>query len=89
MDAHTIIRRVAALVGVLGLLAAAPFYIASGLVAPLWAILLLWVFWIALAVLALRWFTSRPWVVLVLPIVAAAVWWLTLTLGEQLLDWQA
>ena len=79
----------AVVVGVLGLLAALPFYIASGLVAPLWAILALWAAWLSLGLLALRWFRSHPWVVLVLPLVAAGVWWLSLTLGEQLLDWQA
>lgn len=89
MGAHIVAQRVAASVGVVGMLAVAPFYIASGLVAPLWAILLLWLFWLALAVLAVRWFRTRPWVVLVLPLVAAGVWWLTLTLGERLLDWQA
>ena len=50
---------------------------------------LLLAFWALLAVCAFRWFTRRPWVVLVLPVVAAAVWLLTLTLGEQVLGWQA
>ena len=45
--------------------------------------------WAALAVCAVRWFTRRPWVVLVLPVVAVVVWLLALTLGEQLLGWQA
>lgn len=87
--AQLIVERIVAVVGVVGLLATTPFYIASGLVAPLWAILLLWVFWLALATLALRWFRARPWLVLLLPFVAAGIWWLSLTLGENLLNWQA
>ena len=49
-----------------------PFYLSSGLVAPLWAIILLLLFWAALAVCAFRWFTRRPWVVLALPVAARA-----------------
>ena len=30
-----------------------------------------------------------PWVVLAMPFVAAAVWWLSMTLGESVLGWQA
>ena len=89
MDGRRIPERVAASVGALGLLAVLPFYVSSGLAAPLWAIVLLLLFWAALAVCAWRWFTRRPWVVLALPVVAAAVWFLTLTLGEQLLGWEA
>jgi uncharacterized membrane protein YhaH (DUF805 family) len=89
MDRPHLLERVVASVGVLGLLAVLPFYVASGLAAPLWAIVLLLLFWAALAVCAYRWFTRRPWVVLILPLVAAAVWFLSLTLGEQLLGWQA
>lgn len=81
--------RIAAVLGVLGLVAVLPFYLASGLVAPVWAIGLLWAVWLALAVMAVRWFTRRPWVVLVLPLLAVAIWWTAITLGEQALGWQA
>ncbi|KGN42576.1 hypothetical protein [Knoellia aerolata] len=89
MDGRQILERAAASVGVLGLVAVLPFYVSSGLAAPLWAIILLLLLWAALAVCAVRWFTRRPWVVLVLPVVAVVVWLLALTLGEQLLGWQA
>lgn len=82
-------ERVAAAVGALGLLAVLPFYVSSGLVAPLWAIIVLLGIWAALAICAYRWFTRRPWVVLVLPVVAVAIWFAVLTLGEQVLGWQA
>ena len=89
MDRRTVVERLAAGLGVLGLLAVLPFYIASGLAAPLWAIILLLLFWAALLVCAIRWLTRRPWVVLALPLVAFAVWWGSLMLGERLLGWQA
>ena len=89
MDGRQVVERVAASIGALGLLAVLPFYVSSGLAAPLWAIVLLLAFWAFLAVCAFWWFTRRPWVVLVLPVVAAVVWLLTLTLGEQALGWQA
>jgi hypothetical protein len=89
MDRPHLVDRVVASLGALGLLAVLPFYISSGLVAPVWAIVLLLLFWAALVVCAFRWFTRRPWVVLVLPLVAVAVWFLVLTIGEQALGWQA
>ncbi|MFC7489077.1 MULTISPECIES: hypothetical protein [unclassified Knoellia] len=88
MDGRQVLERAVATLGVLGLIGALPIYVSSGLVAPLWAIVLLLLFWALLAVLSLRWFTRRPWLVLLLPVVAAAVWLLTLTLGEQLLGWR-
>ncbi|MFW5469986.1 hypothetical protein ACOCJ4_08080 [Knoellia sp. CPCC 206435] len=89
MDGRTVVERLAAGLGVLGLLAVLPFYISSGLAAPFWAIVVLLVFWAALVLCAVRWFRTRPWLVLVLPLVAAAVWWASMMLGEQLLGWQA
>jgi hypothetical protein len=89
MDGRRILERVVATLGVLGLVAALPIYLSSGLVAPLWAIVVLLLVWAALAVYAVRWFTRRPWVVLLLPFIAAAVWFAAITLGEQVLGWQA
>ncbi|MFC7488215.1 hypothetical protein ACOCJ7_17360 [Knoellia sp. CPCC 206453] len=89
MDGRQLLERVVATLGVLGLIAALPFYVSSGLVAPLWAIIVLLLIWAVLAVCSVRWFTRRPWVVLLLPLIAAAVWFATLSLGEHLLGWQA
>ncbi|EAP99422.1 hypothetical protein JNB_04600 [Janibacter sp. HTCC2649] len=89
MDGRRLLERVVATLGVLGLVAALPFYVSSGLVAPLWAIVVLLLIWAVLAVCSVRWFTRRPWVVLLLPFIAAAVWFATITFGEQVLDWQA
>ena len=89
MSGQRLLQRAGAIAGVLGLVAVLPFYVSSGLAAPLWAIVVLMALWLLLFILAIRWFTRRPWVVLAMPFVAAAVWWLALTLGEQALGWQA
>ncbi len=89
MDRQRILERAPAILGILGLFAILPFSLASGLVAPLWAIVGLMAFWITLLVTGIRWFTKRPWVVLAIPFIAAAMWWLTITVGEQALGWQA
>lgn len=89
MDGQPILERVVAGLGVLGLVAALPFYVASGLVAPLWAIGVLLLIWVVLAICALRWFTRRPWAVLALPFVAAGVWFGAISFGERVLGWQA
>ncbi len=65
------------------------FYLASGLVAPLWAVVGLMIIWVGLVVVGIRWFRSHPWRVPALPVVAVLVWWGVLTLGERLLGWTA
>ncbi len=64
-------------------------YVTSGLVAPLWAVAGLMIFWVVLVVLGLRWFRRHTWRLLALPVVAAFVWFGVLTLGERLLGWTA
>jgi hypothetical protein len=65
------------------------FYLSSGLVAPLWAVAVLAVWWLLLAVhlshLALRgsWWTPA------VPVVAFATWYVVLTVGERVLGWTA
>lgn len=65
------------------------YYLASGLVAPLWAVVALMAFWVALVVLAVVWFRRHPWRVPLLPVVAVVVWFVLITLGERLLGWAA
>lgn len=62
-------------------------YAASVLLAPWWAVVALLAFWAGLLVLACRWFTRRPRLSVVLPVVALVVWWAVLVLGAALLDW--
>jgi hypothetical protein len=64
-----------------------PFTVASGLVAPLWAMAVLYVVWVmgagALALVARR----RPLATPLVPLVNAAVLWVVITAGEALLGW--
>lgn len=71
------------------MLAVGVFYLASGLVAPAWAIVILWIVWLVLALYGLRLARAGSYLVLAVPVVAGAIWFLVLTLGEQVLGWQA
>jgi hypothetical protein len=72
--------------GVLHLLALWP-YLVSGLAAPGWAVLSLLVLWALLGVVAVA--VHRRWGALaaLVPLAAVGLWFLALTLGEQLLGW--
>jgi hypothetical protein len=65
------------------------FYLSSGLVAPAWAIAVLLVWWVLLAVQLSRLALRGSWWTPAVPVVAFATWWLALTLGERFLDWNA
>ena len=80
-------RHALAAVALLALLALAPFFLAAGLMAPLWAVVLLVAFWLALLVLGVLWFRRRPWWVVPLPVVAALGWVGAMSAGEALLGW--
>jgi len=84
-----IVGYVGAGIGTALLLVALPFYMASGLMAPAWAIVVLLLVWLTLFVLAVRWFRSHPLRVLLLPVVAMAVWFAAMYAGELLLGWTA
>ena len=64
------------------------FYISSGLVAPLWGVLLLLAIWLALAVVLVR-LRERGPVTLLVPVAAGAIWFFVLWIGQALLDWTA
>lgn len=74
---------------VLQLVVLVPFTVASGLVAPLWAVAVLYVLWggaaATLALVARRRPTATPLV----PIANAAVLWFVITAGEAWLGWTA
>jgi hypothetical protein len=80
-------RHVLAAVALLALLALAPFYLAAGLLAPAWAVVVLVLAWAVLLVLAVVWFRRRPWWVVPLPVVAALLWFGALSAGEAWLGW--
>jgi len=75
--------------GMLLLLAALPLYLASGLMAPMWAVVVLLSVWVVLFVLAIKWFGHHPYRVLLLPFTAAAIWFAAMYAGDILLGWTA
>jgi len=65
------------------------FYLAGGLVIPGPVLVVLWLFWLVLAAVLIRWALMRSWWTPVIPLVAAAVLVLSLVVGGNLLGWQA
>ncbi|WP_309125122.1 hypothetical protein [Kocuria sp.] len=79
----------AVVVAALAHLVAGYFYLVSGLVAPLWAVVLLLVWWVVLTAVGVRLVRTRSYLVLLVPVVAAATWFGLLWFGEQVLGWTA
>ncbi len=69
------------------LVVAMPFTVATGLLAPLWAIVLAWALWIAAAAVLVLVARRRPLLTPVVPVVNAALLWGLVSLGERLLGW--
>lgn len=68
--------------------AAGWLYLASGLVAPPYGVAILWLLWAVLLAGAIRLLRERPqWTPLV-PVLAVALWFLVMFLGDILLNWQ-
>lgn len=65
------------------------FYYGSLLLAPTWAVYILWVLWAAFLLLAVYWLLHRPAWALVVPFAAAAVWFGVMGVGDWLLGWTA
>ena len=64
-------------------------YMASGLVAPIWASTMLIGVWLVMLVMVIRIWKTRPWLVLASPIVAYLIWFLVIWAGDTFLDWTA
>jgi prepilin signal peptidase PulO-like enzyme (type II secretory pathway) len=76
-------------VGMAGMACAFFLYAASGLVAPWWGVTLLLLLWLVMFVIGCTWWTPHPKRLLVLPVVAVALWFGLITLGAVLFDWTA
>ena len=74
-------------VAMVAMLVLAPFFLAAGLMAPVWAVVGLIVVWLVLFVLGCVWFRRRPLWTLPIPVLAVLIWWGTMTAGEAWLGW--
>ena len=70
-----------------GLLAMSILFIATGLMAPLWAIVGFIAVWVILVVLGCLWIRRHPWRVVLLPAIAAVILFGGLRAGTALLGW--
>lgn len=86
---RTVGRTVVAVVGLLLMLPVGFFYLTSGLVVPGPWLLVLWALLLALLLAAAHLARRRSWWVPAVPAAAFALWVVVLSLGEQLLGWQA
>jgi hypothetical protein len=66
-----------------------PWYAASGLVAPLWAVVGLLGVWLVLLAAGVRWRRYRPLWMLLVPVVDVVVWFATISASEALGGWTA
>ena len=88
-DAPTKLSYVLSAVALALMVVVAPFYFASGLMAPGWAVGVFVVIWIALFVLGCLWIRRKPLWVIPLPFAAAAIWLGGMSAGGAWLGWTA
>jgi hypothetical protein len=88
-DARTVVRYVFGGLALAALLALAPFFVASGLMAPGWAVVVFVVIWLALFVLGCWWIRRKPLWVIPLPFAAVAIWLGGMSAGGAWLGWTA
>ena len=62
---------------------------ASGLMAPLWAIVVIWLGWLVAAGLLWRIWQHRPYISLLVPPTTVALWAGFLIVGDVLMGWTA
>ena len=70
------------------LLAMSILFLATGLLAPLWAIIGFIAVWASLFVLGCVWIRRHPWRVVLLPLVAGAILFGGINAGEAFLGWR-
>ena len=76
-------------VGIIGHLVTLVWYMASGLMAPGWAVIGLLVIWLVLAGVAIYLLRTRPAWVLAVPVASAVIWFAVMAAGDAWLGWTA
>ena len=89
-DARDVLGRVLAVLGlivhgIVGLV----YFAAAGLIAPLYGIIVLAIGWSLLLLLAIRWWSRRPRLIILVPFVAMLWWFAIVSLGSRYLGWTA
>ncbi|MEF3120487.1 hypothetical protein [Kocuria flava] len=64
------------------------YYLASGLMAPLWVVVLLAVWWVLLTLVGVWLVRCRTYLVLLVPVAAAATWFGVMAFGSSVLGWR-
>ena len=75
-------------VGVAAHFVAGYFYVAAGLVAPLYGIVVLWILWVALLAVAVWLLRRHPLWILAIPFVAVGILYGGIAFGETVLGWR-
>jgi hypothetical protein len=88
-DTRTVVKYVVAALALVAMLVLAPFFVASGLAAPGWAVALFIAIWVVLFVLGCVWIRRKPLWVIPLPFVAAAILLAGMSAGGAWLGWTA
>jgi hypothetical protein len=65
------------------------FYLVGGLVIPGPVLIVLWLVWLVMATLLIRWALRRSWWTPAVPVAAWALLVLVLVVGDRVLGWQA
>ncbi|HTF40248.1 MAG TPA: hypothetical protein VK754_06600 [Propionibacteriaceae bacterium] len=88
-DARTVAKYVVGGLALAAMLALAPFFFASGLMAPGWAVGVFIGVWLVLFGLGCVWIKRKPLWVVPLPFMAAAIWFGGMNAGAAWLGWTA
>ena len=88
-DARTVAKYVIAGLALAAMLALAPFFFASGLMAPGWAVGIFIGVWLLLFGLGCFWIRRKPLWVVPLPLIAVAFWFGGMNAGAAWLGWTA
>jgi G:T-mismatch repair DNA endonuclease (very short patch repair protein) len=86
-DARTVAKYVVAGLALAAMLALAPFFFASGLMAPGWAVGVFIAVWLVLFGIGCFWIRRKPLWVVPLPFIAAAFWLGGMNAGAAWLGW--
>ena len=86
-DARTVAKYVIAGLALAAMLALAPFFLASGLMAPGWAVGIFIAVWLLLFGLGCFWIRRKPLWVVPLPLIAVVFWFGGMNAGAAWLGW--